>query len=231
MSDTAGTKTIWYKGVLNSDNDFCSACTDWDTGDFMTTPETATGAGLSVQIVGNSAQDYETASSDFDTLSYITTTVTDGVKIHISDGSNIVVQTLDSVGLNDGTWHSVVIVSQDTVSDFCSACTDFSDDYNQVSGPVITVYVDKVSIGTIDHSSIVGDLSNSETAFIGVQDTSFTYPMVGTLALFEYQNTNWSTTDVDSYHDDARIRVNDQKVAFHFTGNDSGETGLEAIIG
>ena len=113
--------------------------------------------------------------------------------------------------------------------DYCSVCTDFSDDFQQVSTPVLTVYYDKVSAGTIDHSSVTGDLSNSEDAILGAENTSLDNPLNGTLALFEYQETNWTTDDIDSYHDDARIRVTGQKAAFHFTGNDSSESTLETI--
>ena len=226
-----GNQTIWDKGNFVSNEDYCSACTDYDSGDYSTTPESALDAGLQVKIQGNLTADYESASSDFD-ASYDTSTTSERIKVIISDGTNSVEDTLDISGIYDTNFHSVVIVSQDSIPDYCSACTDYdSGDYIQVSSPVLTIYVDKVSIGTIDHSSVSGDLSNSQDAIIGAEDTSLTDPLVGTLALFEYQATNWTTTDIDSYHDDARIRVTSQKAAFHFTGNDSGETGLKAILG
>jgi len=226
-----GTQTIWSKGNLNSNEDFCAACTDWDTGDFSTTPETAIDAGLQVQLIGDSAQDYESTSSDFD-VSFLQTTTSPAIKVVISDGSNFVEDTVSVSDIYDGSWHSIVIISQDSVEDYCSACTDFdTGDFSTGATPVLTIYVDKVSKGTIDHSSVTGDLSNTSDAIIGAEDTSLSNPLLGTLALLEYQGTNWSTTDVDSYHDDAHIKVNDQKCAFHFTGNDSSESGVQAIIG
>jgi hypothetical protein len=183
------------------------------------------------QIIGNTTQDYETASTDWNTTSYLTTSTNEAVNILMSDGTNTVNTAVEISGIYDGSWHSVVIVSQDSVSDYCIACTDYHANYSQVSSPVVTIYVDKVSIGTIDHSSITGDLSNTSNAYIGSKDDQLVDSLSGTLALFEYQATNWTTTDVDSFHDDARIRVTSQKAAFHFTGNDTGETGLEAIIG
>lgn len=90
--------------------------------------------------------------------------------------------------------------------------------------------MDKVSQGTIDHSTITGDLSNTESAIIGASDTSLTNPLVANLALFEYQGTNWDSTDISDFHDNARIRVANQKVAFHFIGNDSTEDTLANVI-
>jgi hypothetical protein len=224
-----GQQTIWSKGEFGQGLDFCQACTDFHTSDFLSTPDTAVDAGLQVQLQGDVDADFETASSDFDTNSFQTTSTTERIHIVISDGTNFVEGTMDLLNLYDGNWHSIVIVSQDSISDFCVACTDFSDDFQQVSTPVLTVYYDKVSAGTIDHSSVTGDLSNSEDAILGAENTSLDNPLNGTLALFEYQETNWTTDDIDSYHDDARIRVTGQKASFYFTGNDSSESTLETI--
>ena len=90
--------------------------------------------------------------------------------------------------------------------------------------------MDKVSQGTIDHSTITGDLSNTEPAILGASDTSLTNPLVANLALFEYQGTNWDSTDITDFHDNARIRVTNQKAAFHFIGNDSTEDTLANVI-
>ena len=224
-----GRQTIWSKGEFGQGLDFCQACTDFHTSDFLSTPDTAVDAGLQVQLQGDVDADFETASSDFDTNSFQTTSTNERIHIVISDGTNFVEGTMDLLNLYDGNWHSIVIVSQDSISDFCVACTDFSDDFQQVSTPVLTVYYDKVSAGTIDHSSVTGDLSNSEDAILGAENTSLDNPLNGTLALFEYQETNWTTDDIDSYHDDARIRVTGQKASFYFTGNDSSESTLETI--
>ena len=224
-----GRQTIWSKGEFGQGLDFCQACTDFHTSDFLSTPDTSLDAGLQVQLQGDAAADFESASSDFDTNSFSTTSTTERVNIIISDGTNFVEDSVDLLNLYDGNWHSIVIVSQDSISDFCVACTDFSDDFQQVTTPIITVYYDKVSAGTIDHSSVTGDLSNAQDAILGAENTSLENPLNGTLALFEYQATNWATDDIDSYHDDARIRVTSQKAAFHFTGNDSSESTLETI--
>ena len=226
---TQGTQTIWSKGSLSAFRDFCLACGDFDTGDFSTILDTDIDAGLQVQIIGDAVADYESASSDFD-VSYSTTTTAEQIKVVVSDGTNFVEDTVTATNIYDGNWHSIVIISQDSVEDYCSACTDFdTGDFITGATPVLTVYMDKVSLGTIDHSSVTGDLSNTSDAIIGAEDTNLTNPLKGTLALLEYQGTNWSTDDVDSFHDDARIRVNTQKAAFHFIGNTTEESTLANI--
>jgi hypothetical protein len=147
----------------------------------------------------------------------------------ISDGTNLVDDTITTANLFDNNWHSIVIISTDTLPDYCSACADFDSDYSTVATPIITIYLDGVSKGTIDHSSITGDLSNSNSAFLGSKDTSLYNPLIGNLALFEYQGINWDSTDISNYHTKARIRVSNQKTAFHFIGNDTTEDTLANV--
>jgi hypothetical protein len=224
-----GSQIIWTKGNFVFDRDHCLACGDFDTDDYLTSIDTTTEPGLQVRLEANIAQDYCSACTDFDS-SFDTSTTEERVRIIISDGTNLVDDTVTASNLYDGNWHSIVIVSQDSISDYCSACTDFdTDDYNQVVTPIITVYMDKISLGTIDHSSITGDLSNSATAYLGAGGSALSNPLIGSLALFEYQGTNWSTSDISAYHDDARIRVINQKIAFHFIGNDSSVDTLDKV--
>ncbi len=220
-----GTQTIYSKGSFTSDRDFCLTCGDYDTDDYDTTSAVPLTAGLEVQAEANTAADFD---SDFD-LSHSTSTITERIRVIISDGTNLVNSTVTTENLFDGNWHSIIIVSTDTLSDYCSACGDFDSDYSTVSSPIITVYMDKVSKGTIDHSSITGDLSNTENAIIGASNTSLINPLVANLALFEYQGTNWDSTDITNFHDKARIRVASQKVAFHFIGNDSTVDTLDKV--
>ena len=84
-----GNQTIWSKGQFNADRDFCLACGDFDTDDFITTLDTTVDAGLQVMITANPEQDYESASSDFD-VSYDTSTSAEKIKVIISDGTNFV---------------------------------------------------------------------------------------------------------------------------------------------
>jgi hypothetical protein len=191
---------------------------------------TGSSDGLRVQVSGNTVEDFSTASGDFEATDFQLGTTTEQISIYISDGSNTVNESITLTDLFDGNWHSIVIISTDSITDFCSVCGDFeATDFNIVSSPEIRVYYDKSSAGTIDHSALTGDLSNSEDAIIGAEDISLTNPLTGALALFEYQATDWDTDDVDDFNDDARIRVAGQKVAFHFTGNDTGQTTLETI--
>ena len=222
-----GTQTIYSKGEFDINRDYCLTCGDYDTDDYSTGVDTSTVPGLEVSVEANSVADFD---SDFD-ASHDTTTTAERVRVIISDGTNLVDDTVDTTNLFDGSWHSVIIVSTDSISDYCSACTDFdTDDYNIIPTPIITVYMDKVSQGTIDHSTITGDLSNTEPAILGAADTSLTNPLVANLALFEYQGTNWDSTDITDFHDNARIRVGNQKAAFHFIGNDSTEDTLANVI-
>ena len=222
-----GTQTIYSKGEFDINRDYCLTCGDYDTDDYSTGVDTSTVPGLEVSVEANSVADFD---SDFD-ASHDTTTTAERVRVIISDGTNLVDDTVDTTNLFDGSWHSVIIVSTDSISDYCSACTDFdTDDYNIIPTPIITVYMDKVSQGTIDHSTITGDLSNTEPAILGAADTSLTNPLVANLALFEYQGTNWDSTDITDFHDNARIRVTNQKAAFHFIGNDSTEDTLANVI-
>ena len=224
-----GSQVIWNKGKLVADRDFCSTCLNFDIDDYLTSPESTVDPGLQVKLEANIDEDHCSACGDFDS-SFDTSTLTERITIVISDGTNTIDQSVNATNLFDGNWHSIVIVSTDTVSDYCSACTDFdTDDYSVIGTPLITVYMDKVSLGTIDHSSITGDLSNSENAYLGALNSSLEYPVLGSLALFEYQGTNWSTSDISAYHDDARIRVINQKIAFHFIGNDSSVDTLDKV--
>ena len=221
-----GTQTIYSKGEFIIDPDYCVTCGDYDTDDYDTETGVSIVPGLEVQVKANTAADFD---SDFDN-SHDTTTSAEAIRIIISDGTNLIDSSVTATNLFDGNWHSIIIVSTDSVSDYCSACTDFSDDYSVISSPLITVYMDKVSKGTIDHSAITGDLSNTENAIIGASDASLTNPLKSNLALFEYQATNWNTTDISNFHDNARIRVTNQKMAFHFIGNDTTEDTLENLI-
>lgn len=224
-----GSQVVWTKGAFTFARDHCLACGNFDTGDYLTSIDTTVDPGLQVRLEGNTVQDYCSACTDFDS-SYDTSSGTENIRVIISDGTNLVDDTVTATNLYDGNWHSIVIISTDSISDYCVACTDFdTDDYNQVVTPIITVYMDKISLGTIDHSSITGDLSNSATAYLGTEGTAMEYPVKGSLALFEYQGTNWATADVDAYHDDARIRVANQKAAFHFIGNDSSVDTLDKV--
>ena len=224
-----GTQTVWSKGSFGFDRDYCLACGNFDTDDYSTVVDSSTTPGIEVRLQGNTTEDHCSACTDFDS-SYDTSASTEEVRVIISDGTNIVDEVLTATNLFDGNWHSIVIVSDDTVEDYCSACTDWNtDDYYVPGSPVITVYMDKVSLGTIDHSSITGDLSNSADAYLGAEGTSLEYPLIGSLALFEYQASNWETADIDAYNDDARIKVTAQKAAFHFIGNDDSEDTLATI--
>ena len=222
-----GVQTIWNKGNFIFARDYCLACGDFETDDFITTVDTVTTPGLEVRIQGNTIIDYCSACTDFD-ASYDAVSSLEQVRIIISDGTNLVDSTVDTINLFDGNWHSIVIISNDSVSDYCIACTDFSDDYSAVTTPLITVYMDKVSMGTIDHSTITGDLSNANTAYLGING-ELSNALRGSLAIFEYQDTNWTTTDIDNYHDKGRIRVANQKAAFHFIGNDSSVDTLDKV--
>ena len=218
-----GTQTIYSKGEFGINRDYCLACGDYDTDDYSTGVDTSTVPGLEVSVEANKVADH---SSDFD-LSYDKTTSAERVRVIISDGTNLVDSTVSTANLFDGNWHSIILVSTDSVVDYSS--TNYSDDYNSSVTPIITVYMDKVSQGTIDHSSITGDLSNTEDAILGASDTSLTNPLVANLALFEYQGTNWTSTDITDFHDNARIRVANQKVAFHFIGNDTTVDTLDKV--
>ena len=222
-----GTQTIYNKSNFNFDQDHCSVCADF-SDDYNTEPDTTTEPGLQIRFESNKDRDFCNTCTDFDG-SYSTSSFNDRIRVVISDGTNLLDSTVDTGDISDGNWHSIVLVSQDSISDYCTSCTDYSDDYATVTSPVITVYVDKVSKGTMDHSSITGDLSNSQNAIIGAENTSFENPLVGDLAIFEYDATNWTTANITSYHDDGRINVTSQKLAFYLVGNDSTVDTLDKV--
>ena len=233
IDETVNMSTVfdgnWHSIVIISNDsvsDYCSACTDF-SDDYITTVDNPITSGLQIRVQGNISQDHCSACTDFD-ASFDTSTLVEQVRVIISDGINLVDSTVNTTNIFDGNWHSIVIISTDSVSDYCSACTDFSDDYSAVSTPLITVYMDKVSMGTIDHSTVTGSLENANTAYIGINE-ELENPLKGSLAIFEYQGTNWTTTDVDSFHDSGRIRVGSQKAAFHFIGNDSSVDTLDKV--
>lgn len=222
-----GSQTIFNKSDFNFDQDFCSVCADF-SDDYSVSTDPTTQPGLQIRFEANAEKDFCDTCADFDD-SHSKTTFNDRIRVTISDGTTLIDSTIDTGNISDGNWHSIVIVSQDSVSDHCVSCTDFSDDYQQITSPVMTLYVDKVSKGTIDHSSITGDLSNSQNAIIGAENTSFANPLIGDLAIFEYDGTNWDSTAINSYHDDGRITVASQKLAFYFVGNDGTVDTLDKV--
>ena len=224
-----GSQIVWGKGSFGFDRDFCLACGNFDTDDYSTAVDTTIDPGLQIRLEANTDQDYCSACTDFDS-SFDTSSGVETVRVVISDGTNLVDETVNATNLFDGNWHSIVIVSTDSISDYCSACTDFdTDDYSVITNPQIEVYMDKISLGTIDHSAITGDLSNSANAFLGAGGSALLNPLKGSLALFEYQDTNWSTSDIEDFNDKGRIRVTNQKIAFHFIGNDSSVDTLDKV--
>ena len=222
-----GIQTVWTKGDFTFDQDYFASGNNFDTDDYSTDNSTPNTPGLQVKIEANPEADY-TTTDDFD-AAFDSSTSAGKVRVIMSDGTNTLNSTVDTSTIFDGNWHSIIIVSSDPIGDYCSACGDYDSDYSGISTPIITVYFDKVSAGTLDHSALTGDLSNSEVAVLGAENTSLDSPLKGNLALFEYQGINWESSDITDYHDNARIRVTNQKVAFHFTGNDATEDTLQNI--
>ena len=222
-----GIQTVWTKGDFTFDQDYFASGNNFDTDDYSTDNSTPNTPGLQVKIEANPEADY-TTTDDFD-AAFDSSTSAGKVRVIMSDGTNTLNSTVDTSTIFDGNWHSIVIVSQDSISDYCTSCNDYSDDYSLISSPAMTIYIDKVSKGTLDHSSITGDLSNSSNAIIGAENTSFQNPLIGDLAIFEYDATNWTTANITSYHDDGRINVSSQKLAFYFVGNDSTVDTLDKV--
>jgi hypothetical protein len=188
----------------------------------------ASGAGLRVSFITDDAIDYCSSCADFSD-DYILSTAPTKLVIELNDGSNSITGNITpSTDIYDGSWHSIIINSSDIVSDYCSACTDFSSDFSVVSTPNITLYVDGSSEGTIDHSTITGSLSNSEIVYLGVNN-SIENPVKGYLAYFEFQDAIYSTSAITDYHSNKRINVTSQKASFHFIGNDDTISTLDKV--
>ena len=182
---------------------------------------TSTNAGVYVELLRNSVADFN--GSNFDTGDFNSTTQDSAVRVHVSDGSNEVDATITTAtDLFDGNTHTVVINIANTNPDFDSGDFDNDDFYIANSPKTVEVFVDKVSEGTADTSSITGSLTNARDAYFGGRDNGGTIDskLQGYVALFEIQNTTFSTSQINAYHDDNRIYVNNQLNAIHFAGSE-----------
>ena len=182
---------------------------------------TSTNAGVYVELLRNSVADFN--GSNFDTGDFNSTTQDSAVRVHVSDGSNEVDATITTAtDLFDGNTHTVVINIANTNPDFDSGDFDNDDFYIANSPKTVEVFVDKVSEGTADTSSITGSLTNARSAYFGGRDNGGTIDskLQGYVALFEIQNTTFSTSQINAYHDDNRIYVNNQLNAIHFAGSE-----------
>ena len=230
---TQGEQTIYSKRLGDLIRDYSASSGDFDSDDYFTSPN-PTSPGLTISLVGNIEQDHCSSCTDFDTNDYGTTTSNSGVRIIMADGTNSIDQSITSAtNIFDSNWHSIVINASDIVSDYCSACTDFdTDDFSIVASPNIEVFLDKISLGTVSHSVITGSLGNSEPAYFGATDNGGTREnfIQGTVALWEFQTNNFTTTGIADYHDNARIRSNNQKAALHFIGNATELDVLDNLI-
>ena len=236
---------IWYKGdgvhqgeqVIYSKRlgdliaDYCSACTDFDSGDYITLPS-AVGAGLTISMVGNTAEDYCSACTDFDSIDFNFAASNSGIKVIMADGSNSLEQSITSAtDIFDGNWHSIIINSTDIASDYLTG--DYhATQFSVTISPQIEVYIDGVSIGTASTSAITGSLANSEIAYFGGTDNGGTIEdlLNGSVALWEYQSNVFNGTAISDYHNNARIRQNGQLAALHFTGNATEIDNLDNLI-
>ena len=230
---TQGEQTIYSKRLGDLIRDYSASSGDFDSDDYFTSPSPAN-AGLTISIVGNTAEDHCNACTDFDTNDYGTTSSNSGVRIIMADGSNSIDQSITSAtNIFDSNWHSIAINASDIVSDYCSACTDFdTGDYSIVSSPNIEVFLDTVSLGTVSHSTITGSLGNSELAYFGAIDNGGTKEnfIQGDIALWEFQGDTFSSTGISDFHNNARIRSNNQKAALHFIGNATELDVLDNLI-
>jgi len=228
-----GEQVIYSKRLGDLINDYCEPCTDFNTSNFYTAPSSAN-AGLTISLVGNLTQNFCTACTDFDTNNFNTTTHDTGVRIIMTDGLNSVDSNITSVtNIFNGDWHSIIVNSTDSVSDYCSACTDFeTDDFSVVTSPKIEVFLNGSSIGSVNHSAITGSLENSENAFFGCTNSGGTLEKFirGTVALWEFQSDVFSTTAITDYHSNARIRSSGQKASLHFVGNSTQLDVLDNLI-
>jgi len=182
---------------------------------------TSTNAGVYVELLKNSVADFN--GSNFDTGDFNSTTQDSAVRVHVSDGSNEVDATITTAtDLFDGNTHTVVINIANNNRDFDSGDFDNDDFYILNSPKTVEVFVDKVSEGTADTSSITGSLTNARSAYFGGRDNGGTIDskLQGYVALFEIQNTTFSTSQINAYHDDNRIYVNNQLNAIHFAGSE-----------
>jgi len=228
-----GEQVIYSKRISDLINDYCSACTDFDPNNYMTSPSTLN-TGLTISLVGNIDQDYCSACTDFDTNNYNTTTQNSGVRIIMADGSNSMDATITgATNIFDGSWHSIIINSTDITSDYCSTCTDYDpNNYSIITSPNVEVFIDGVSIGTASTSAITGSLANSESAYFGATNSQGTLEKFirGSVALWEFQSNVFDSTARTDYHSNARIRQSGQLAALHFIGNATESDNIDALI-
>jgi hypothetical protein len=182
---------------------------------------TSTSAGVYVELLRNSVADFDQTGPNFDSGDFNTTTQDSAVRVHLADGTNEVDATITTAtDLFDGSAHTVVINISEAVPDFDSGDFD-NTNFNATSNQTIEVFVDKVSEGTADISSITDSILNSRDAYIGTRDNGGTldFRLKGYLALFEIQNYNYTTSNISDYNDNNRVTVISQLNSFHFCGD------------
>jgi hypothetical protein len=184
---------------------------------------TSTNAGVYVELLRNSVADFDQTGPNFDSGDFNTTTQASAVRVHVADGTNEVDATITTAtDLFDGSVHTVVINIANTNPDFDSGDFDNDDFYIANSPKTVEVFVDKVSEGTADTSSITGSLANARDAYFGGRDngSGVDSKLQGYVALFEIQNSTYNTTAINAYNDDNRIYVTNQLNALHFAGTE-----------
>lgn len=190
---------------------------------------TSTNAGIYVELLRNSVADFDQSGPNFDSGDFNTTTQASAVRVHIADGSNEVDTTITTAtDLFDGSVHTVVINIADAISDFDSGDFD-NTDFATSSNQTIEVFVDKVSEGTTDISSVTGSVLNSRSAYVGGRDNGGTIDskLRGYLALLEIQNHNFTTSEINTYNDNDRVSVTNQLNAIHFCGSEDSSVLAE----
>lgn len=181
---------------------------------------TSTSAGIYVELLRNSVADFN--ATNFDSGDFNQTTQASAVRVHVADGTNEVDATITTAtDLFDGSTHTIVINIADPVPDFDSG--DFENtDFAVSSNQTIEVFVDKISEGTADISTITGSILNTRDAYFGARDNGGTIDnrLRGYIALFEKQNHNFTTSEIADYHDKDRVSVTNQLNALHFCGSE-----------
>ena len=190
---------------------------------------TSTNAGIYVELLKNSVADFDQTGPNFDSGDFNTTTQDSAVRVHIADGTNEVDAIITTAtDLFDGSVHTIIINISDPIADFDSGDFD-NTDFAATSNQSIEVFVDKVSEGTSDISTITGNIVNSRDAYVGGRDNggSIDSKLRGYIALLEVQNYNFTTSDITDYHDNDRVVVNNQLNAIHFCGDESSSVLAE----
>lgn len=198
-------------------------------------------AGFEVYISGNPVPDYY--SDDYESTNFDQTTDVEKINVKIGDGSTSVLLSPTATDIFDGNWHSICINinKNNPVQDFDSTNYESTNYEDGTTTPNVEIFLDKVSLGstttslsTITNSldALIGarqssvvdvdyDTSNYDSSDYNASNVTVSDKLVGSLAYMFYKDKPFSSSEITTYHDNARVGTDNEKTSLHFVLNET----------